>query len=365
MSSPKLKGLFGACNQLFVTIGIFYAYGLGTIADHSSAYQYYHVALTTVGVVAVFELLMLFTSESPRWLYANSRELEGQRVLNFLRGPGANTQKEIRGIQRALERQEDLSCLEGLQEFMHRSVFQPFVLVLMLMLFQQFSGINAAIFYAASIFNDAGVHNASLVSAFAVGGVQIIATLVSVMLVDRLGRKKLLIISSIGMCISSTLLGIEFLISKSICGGDKNATFHVDHPAVCNHNIGWLAILAAILFIVFFSLAWGPIPWLMMSELLPLRVRSMAASITAFFNWSLATLVTFEFQHYAKELSPKFAWWSFAIVMFASVFFIILFLPETKGHSLEEIEDYFKQGHLFSPRFSLKLEHKDKKETAS
>ena len=277
-------------------------------------------------------------------------------MLNLLRGPDANTQKEIRGIQKAQERQEDLSVWELVKEFRHRSVFQPFILVLFLMVFQQFSGINAAIFYAASIFSDAGVPNASLISVFSVGGVQIIATLVAVLLIDKLGRKILLIISSVGMCLSSTLLGIEFLISKSIC---SNSTDHPVHhlPAICNHSVGWLAILGAILFIVFFSLAWGPIPWLMMSELMPLRVRSLAASFATLFNWSLASLVTFEFHTYAERLSPKFAWWSFAVVMLISVFFIILFLPETKGHSLEEIEEYFDQGHLFSPKFSLNVDH--------
>ena len=354
IASPRLKGLFGACNQLFTTIGIFLSLGLGALADNADSFSYFYVSLAILGLIALFEVLMLFTCETPRWLYSIQRNLEANKNLNLLRGQRANISKEIRGIQLALQNQKKLSVKEILMEFKNRSVYHPFLLVLMLMFFQQFSFINAAIYYAATIFQNAGVENAPLVSALSIGGVQIVATVISVILVDLLGRKILLIISSVGMSLSSLVLGIQFLITDTICGGFTGSKTTSDH-AVCQNNIGWLAIVASVIFIVAFSLAWGPVPWLMMSELLPLRVRSLGGSLATFVNWGCATIVTATFQMYADAVTQKFAWWSFALIMLISIVFVILFLPETKGHSLEEIEEYFKQGPILSPRFSLKL----------
>ena len=328
--------------------------GLGAIANNTDGFTYFHVSLVILGLIVLFEVLMLFTCETPRWLYTRKRDLEANKNLNFLRGPKANIQKEIQGIQMALQNRQKLSIKEILLEFKSRSVYQPFLLVLMLMFFQQFSFVNAAIYYSATIFQSAGVANASLVSALSIGGVQIVATIVAVILVDLLGRKVLLIISSAGMSLSSFVLGVQFLITDSICDGTTGSKTTSNH-AVCQNNLGWLAIAASVAFIVAFSIAWGPIPWLMMSELLPLRVRGLAGSIATFANMGFAAIVTAVFQSYVKAVTQKIAWWSFALIMLASIVLVILFLPETKGHSLEEIEEYFKQGHLLSPQFSLKL----------
>ena len=316
-----------------------------------SKFQYFHISLAAVGVTAIFELLMLFTCETPRWLYAQGEASKGLEKLKLLRGPNANVTTEEAAIRAALERQGKLSVKDLFLQFRHRAVYHPFVLVLMLMFFQQFSGINAVVFYAASIYQEAGVKNPTLLSALTIGVSQLIATFIAVVLVDMLGRKVLFIVSSITVCLSSCLLGIEFLITDTICGGATGNGTTSAH-AICHHSIGWLAILAAIGVIIGFSLAWGPIPWLMMSELLPLRVRSLGGSVTTFFNWSCATLITFTFESYASAISPKFAWWSFSIVMLVSVFCVIFFLPETKGCSLEQIEAYFQKSPCLTPGFS-------------
>ena len=353
VATSGLKGLFGACNQLFVTIGVFLTLGLGALANSNNmeTFHYFHISLVAVGIIVISELLLLLICETPRWLYAHGRASEGRKNLKLLRGPNANVTKEEEAIREALERQGKLSLGELFLQFKQRTVFHPFILVLMVMFFQQFSGINAVVFYAASIFKEAGVGDPSLLSAMSIGGAQLVATLIAVILVDKLGRKILLVVSSATMCLSTGVLGIEFLITDTICGGvTGNGT--TSHHALCHHNIGWLAILATIGVIVGFSLAWGPIPWLLMSELLPLRVRSLAGSIATFSNWSFATLITFTFESYVHAVSPKTAWWSFAIIMFVSIFCVVFFLPETTGCSLEQIEVYFQKGPCLSPSFS-------------
>ena len=314
-------------------------------------FHYFHISLAAIGITAISELLLLLICETPRWLYAHGQASEGHKKLKLLRGPNTDVTKEEEAIRAALERQGKPSLGELFLQFKQRGVYHPFILVLMLMFFQQFSGINAVVFYAASIFKEAGVGNPSLLSALSIGGGQIAATFIAVILVDKLGRKVLLVVSSTTVCLSSGVLGIEFLITDTVCGGVTGNGTTSNH-ALCQHNIGWLAILATIGVIVGFSLAWGPIPWVLMSELLPLRVRSLAGSIATFSNWSFATLITLAFESYAHAVSPKIAWWSFSVIMLVSIFCVIFFIPETTGCSLEQIELYFQRGPCFSPSFS-------------
>ena len=347
-ASAKLKGLFGNCNQLFVTIGVFAAYGLGTLN-----LTYFNVALIAAGIIAVFEILMLFTYETPRWLYSKGKDLEGNRVLNILRGPKANVHKEITKIKKVLHRQFTLK--EQVLAFKERATYLPFVIVMMLMFFQQFGGINAAVFYAGPIFTQAGYNpsTSKLITTVAVGLVQIIATFISVVLIDILGRRILLTVSSIGMILSTLMLGIHFFVVKD-CGGClggppkcPNDTHHLELPC-SSDSIGALAVTSYIILIVAFSLGWGPIPWTSMSELLPLKVRALAGSVATLFNWLCAFIVTFSFHDYQTAVTPPFAWWSFCFVLVVALVFVVLFLPEAKGHTLEEIQENFEQGHLLA-----------------
>ena len=324
-------------------------------------------------MVALFEFLMLFTYESPRWLYKkatheiginkSNTEKEANRLLNNLRGPKYDVPKEIRVIKRALQR--NYTVLEQFFELKHRSVYVPFILVLFLMFFQQFSGINAAIFFAGTIFKTAGVNLLpNIITVIAVGLVQVLATLVSVVLVDWRGRKQLLVVSSIGMCLSSALLGINYLLLNQFCCGCfgssdcKNSTncTLTDRPSFCsNPNVGVLAIVSVIIFIVSFSLAWGPIPWTSMSELVPGRVRTLCGSIASVVIWSFAVIITAAFESYSDAVTPKIAWWSFSIIMFVSIFFVVIFIPEVKGHQVEEIEDHFENGKIIAVTCSCSL----------
>lgn len=339
MSSSKQKGIFGNCNQLFITVGILLTYFLG-INFGGYKFHYSDVALVAAGIVALFEILMLTTYETPRWLFSKNSDYDGIRVLKILRGKQFQISKEISSIKTALR--HTYSKKEQLLEFKNRAVYHPFILVVMLMFFQQFSGINAAIFYASQIFSDAGYSDdkANLVTFGAVGCVQVIATLVSVVLVDYLGRRILLITSSIGMVFSSFLLGVYFLVFDEKC--------HMSLQSLnCPRHIEYLAIVSVIIYIVSFSLGWGPIPWSSMSELMPCHVRTLGGSIATLTNWGFATIIIFAFPVYRDLVSPKFTWWTFGIIMGISVVFVALFIPEAKGRSLEEIQEHFENGGAF------------------
>lgn len=358
IASEKLRGLFGASIQLFITIGILLSYGLGAVSDGHNAFHYHHIALIAAGFVLIFEILMVFVKETPRWLVAHGKQIEANRVLNILRGPDANVPGEIESIEDAMG-QEGFSVLEFFRQIRHRSVYWPMILSLLLMFFQQFSGINAAVFYAGSILDQAELSNPTITAALAVGVVQVIATLIGVVLIDLLGRKILLLGSSIGMCLSSALLGVYFLILNDTCHGclGVNCTDlgnHNDSSPCSDKHFGYLAVFSIAFFIISFSIAWGPIPWLSMSELVPTRVRGVVGGIVTFVNWTFASIITLCFSKYADAVTPKFAWWSFSIVMFVSIFFVTLLLPETKGLRIERIQENFEEGRFLSPSFMVK-----------
>ena len=318
----------------------------------------------------VFQFAAIFIPETPRWLFSHGKDARGERVLRLLRGSRANVASEREGIKKTIEKDQDTTLLLRVLAFRRRSVMIPFVLVLFLMFFQQFSGINAVIFYAGSIFEEAKVKNPQLINALTVGLVQIFATLVSVFAVDRVGRKVLFILSSSFMLISSLMLGTHFLILNVICKGciGSNCTQHITAdnttgtlPSVCDStHFSGLAITATIVFIIAFSFGWGPIPWSSMSELLPLTVRGLAGSMATFVNWTFATIVTAFFESYAKRVTPTGAWWSFALISAISLVFIVLFLPETKNRQLEEIEDHFEEGHILAVSCGRRREDEDK-----
>lgn len=330
IASAKLRGLFGNCNQLFITIGVFIADLFG-VSFNGYIVPYWVVALCMAFLVFVFEVLMLFTYETPRWLFSKGKEFEGIHVLKVLRGPNANISKEIDRIRHSVRK--TYSFREQLIEFKNRSVYLPFIIVLFLMFFQQFSGINAAVFFASTIFTEMKFtpEVANLIALGAVGATQIIATFIAVILVDFLGRRILLLASGFGMAVSSLMFFVFFIFD------DKY-----------NRTIGPLGIVGMVVFIASFSLAWGPIPWSMMSELLPNRVRSLAGSIATFTNWTFAAIVTVAFNDYQKKITPEFAWLSFAIIMVGSIVFVFLFVPETKGRTLEEIQEHFEEGQIFA-----------------
>ncbi len=302
-------------------------------------FRYSYIALVAAGFVALFEVLMLTTYETPRWLFKENLDYRGIQVLKVLRGPQFQVSTEIDEIKAGLRR--TYSAKEQIFEFKNRCVYHPFILVILLMFFQQFSGINAAIFYASSIFSNAGfgVDQANLVTFGAIGGVQVVATLVSVFLVDSLGRRKLLIISSVGMVVSSLTLGVYYFIFDKQC----NDSLKDDN---CPKDIEFLAIASVIVFIISFSLGWGPIPWSSMSELLPDQVRTLGGSMATFANWLFAAIITLMFPSFSDRVTPKLAWWTFSVIITVGGVFVVLFLPEAKGRSLKEIQEHFETGKV-------------------
>lgn len=192
-----------------------------------------------------------------------------------------------------------------------------------LMFFQQFSGINAVIFYTNDIFTSAGSNISPVIATIIVGVVQTIATYISSLLVDKAGRKILLLQSCVIMGICLIILGVYFKLK-------------VDGYQVA--SIGWLPLLCMVLFIVSFSMGFGPIPWMMMSELFPVEFRGGATGVTVITNWMLVFVVTLCFPIMKDAIGIYSCFWFFACIMVLCVFFVLFVIPETKGKSISQIQ---------------------------
>lgn len=315
VSTKSLRGLLGSFVQLSITIGILLAYVLG-------AYQKW-TTFALLGVIpsALTFFAMMFVPETPRWLLMKNQKADALRALMMLRGPHVDVEDECRDIEEGFDSQEAFS----LSELKKPEYFRPLMVSVAIMFFQQFSGINAVMFYAESIFKSAGFEESSKPSII-VGAVQVIATFIACLLMDKAGRRNLLMLAGIIMMLTCMSFGWYYYILKS-----GKPTGLVTH----------LPMLSLVIYIAGFSLGWGPIPMLVMSEIFPAKARGTASGIAIFAVWIFAFIITKEFVVMQEMIGQAQTFWFFGLCCFCGVVFVYKNLPETKGKSLEDIELYF------------------------
>lgn len=325
-ANPSRRGFLGAGFQLAVVIGVLLTYISGK-----------YVSWAYLAVInCIFPILLLIgmclVPETPFWLIKRGRISEATEANVFLHGLDAaqhmNVEISVSSVNSDGLQSESNTL--SLKEFRKSHVIRPIVLSLCLMFFQQFSGVNALLFYTTTIFTSSGSSSLHPNDAtILVGTVQVVATLVACLIIDRAGRKLLLIISSIGCGLSILLLSIYHFI-----GDSKGQDFL--------HSFSWIPILSLICYMIAFSLGLGPMPWLLMGEILPSHVKSVASGLCSSFNWMCAFFVTQMFSNMIDTLHESGTYCLFSIVCFLCSVFVILFLPETKGKSLIEIESLFR-----------------------
>lgn len=310
-SKPSARGFLGSGYQLTVAVGILLSYIVGKYLAWS--WLAFHCTIYPV----IFLVLMCFMPESPQWLIKRGKFSDATDAMLFLYGndqaladPTAQSHEENRFHY---------------SEIIQSHILKPFILSLVLMFFQQFSGINAVMFYTVKIFvasgSDIDPHTATII----VGSVQVVFTLVACLLTDKSGRRILLIISGSVMALSFGLMSLYYFLKK------ENG-----------NEYGWMPILSIITFVAAYSIGYGPLPWVLLGELIPTKVKGSASAISAAFNWLCAFIVTKEFDDILRILNEDGTYLMFGLICFVAVIFVILFLPETKGKSVQEIENIFR-----------------------
>ena len=312
VAPPKIRGARVSVNQLAIVTGILMSYFVSWILVGAGASNWRWMFATGAIPAVVFFLFVLGVPESPRWLVKQGRESEASTILTRLNGPEI-AKSELVNIKETL-------TLEGgsLKELLQPGFRTALFIGIFLAVFQQITGINAVIYYAPRFFEAAGLARSSAILQSAlIGVVNVVFTLVAIALVDRLGRKPMLMVGSAGMGLSFILLGAAF----------KFQLFS-----------GSLILLFTLLYIAFFAMTLGPIVWVVIAEIFPTRIRGRAMAIATVALWLADFAVSLTFPVIADKLHESFAFWLYAGMCLINFVFIWAVLPETKGKSLEEIE---------------------------
>ena len=313
MSPPDIRGLLVAMNQLMITVGILLSYVVGYAFAGSENWR----AMLLLAVVPAIVLLvgMIFMPESPRWLVANRSPERARNVLRRIRGT-SDVEDELEDIEQA-ERQEEAGWRELLQPWL-----RPLLVVGILLNFLgQASGINTVIYFAPTIFETTGFEaSASILATTGIGVVNVLMTIVGMSLVDRAGRKTLLLFGLVGMALSLGVLGLAFLL-QGLSGA-----------------VGYVALACLVVYIASFAVSVGVVIFIIPSEIFPLKVRGSAMSICLLTNWGSNFAIATVFLTLLDVLGRSATFWLFTFMCVVFWLFTFFFIPETKGRSLEEIE---------------------------
>jgi MFS transporter, SP family, arabinose:H+ symporter len=325
VSPAHLRGRMVSINQLTIVIGISLAYYsnyfLLPIVEMAWRWMFAAEAIPSF----IFMVSLFIIPESPRWLVARNNESEALRILNRIADADfANT--ELSEIQESLKDHKPAILKDAFQK-KYRYIL---LMGIFLAVFQQWSGINVIFFYAPDIFAKArlGIDDA-LFQTTLIGVINIVFTLIAMRVIDKIGRKLMMLIGSAGMAICYIVIGILF------------STGQTD---------GIWMITALMITPAFFAFGLGPTVWVVISEIFPNRIRGVAMSVATFSLWSACYLLTLTFPIFVELFNASNTFWLYAVICIAGVIIIKIYLPETKGVSLEELErKLVKTPHRFSP----------------
>ncbi|GEP87055.1 sugar porter family MFS transporter [Staphylococcus cohnii] len=312
MAPTEQRGSLSSLNQLMITIGILSSYLINYAFTPIEGWRW------MLGLAVLPSLILLigvaFMPESPRWLLEHRSEKAARDVMKL-------TFKESEIDKEIADMKEINAISESTWNVLKSPWLRPTLIIgSVFALLQQIIGINAIIYYAPTIFSKAGLGNAtSILGTVGIGTVNVLITIVAIMIIDKIDRKRLLVIGNIGMVASLLIMAILVW------------TIGIQSSA-------WIMVACLTLFIIFFGFTWGPVLWVMLPELFPMRARGAATGIAALVLSIGSLLVAQLFPILTDVLSVEQVFLIFAAIGVCALIFVIKYLPETRGRSLEEIE---------------------------
>ncbi len=318
VSPPKVRGGLVSFNQLAIVTGILTAYLVNYAFQNVDGNWRWMLGLAAVPGAAL-TVGMLMVPHTPRWLMHAEREEEATEVLIRLRDgdPDADVDGELDEIKEAEEAESGATVRD-----LVKPALRPVVMVgLALAVFQQLVGVNTVIYYAPTILADTGLSTgSSLAATVLVGVTNLVFTIVAVMLLDRVGRRPLLLTGTAGLLVALVVLAVYFS-SQSL-----------------QDSAGYLALVGLMIFIASFAIGLGPVFWLMISEIFPVGVRSAAMAVCTIANWGANFLVAQTFLTLTALITAQGVFFLYAGMATISLAFFTWRVPETKNRSLEEIQ---------------------------
>ncbi len=311
---PRVRGGLVSLNQLAITAGILVSYlidyGLSGSGDWRLMF-----GLAVIPAAALF-VGMLFQKESPHWLIRQGRDDEARAVLRRVRYDDGEIDAEVREVH-------EVSRQQGSYRDLISPRVRPLVMVgVLLAVFQQITGINTVIYYAPTLLQGAGLgNNAALLANVVNGAVNVGMTIVAIWLLDKVGRRPLLLSGTAGMAVGMAIVGCSFLGGSDLKGG-----------------LAITAIIGLLIYTGSFAVGLGPVFWLLIAEIYPLRIRGAAMSVASMANWGANFVVTVSFLTLLSAISGVGVFFLFGFLTLVALAYFWRKVPETKGRSLQEIE---------------------------
>jgi sugar porter (SP) family MFS transporter len=331
ISPPKIRGRLVALYQFAITIGILIAYfanawllknaqegavNTGGTIELIFITEVWRAMLGSETIPAfLFFILVLAIPESPRWLVLRGKEKSARNTLTLING-NETAEKQLVSIRETID-QESAS----IGKMIRQGFLFPLVIGSLLALSSQLSGINAIIYYGPTILNEAGFKiGEALGGQVIIGVVNVLFTILAIWKIDQMGRRPLLITGLSGMLFFLVAVGVMFFAG-------------VDN--------GILMLIPILGFIAFFAFSYGPVVWVLLSEIYPTRFRGRAMSVATLILWGGNVFVGQFVPWSLENLKPSGTFWAFALMTIPALYIAVRLLPETKGKSLEEIEKYW------------------------
>lgn len=337
ISPARIRGTLVSMFQLLITVGLLAAFlSDSVIADDTDSSCWRDMFY--VGVIPALILLigMLFLPESPRWLLSKGRDVEALEVMEKIEDPAVIEEEMGRMKEDIAQTSQEMSFAET---FGQKWMFFPLMLAVLIMFFQQAVGINTVIYYGPSIFQKSGFGSgeAAVMAQVSVGVVNVLFTIASLFLIDKLGRRKLFFLGMAGMVVTLLMIACSFVYLEDM-----------------GTNGRYVIVVSMLLYIAFFAVSMGPLGWLIITEVFPIKVRGVGSSIGSLANWGFNSLIVWTFYKSINGFTNCFGgnetfgtagvFCMFAVIAMIGILWGYFFLPETKGKMLEDIEKHWKSG---------------------
>ncbi len=322
--APKqMRGTLVSLYQWAITAGILFSYVING-AFASAVYNWRWMLFAGVFPGIVLLVGMSFLGDTPRWLVSKNRDEEAKKIYRKIE-PSENADVAVAEIKETLKTEGGSDKKIRFKKWM----IMPFVVGIGIMFAQICTGINTIIYYAPTIFKIAGFDsNANAIYATAgIGLINFLMTIIAIFFTDKLGRKPLLYVGLTGVMLSLLGLGCAFHFA-SILGA----------------SLKWVAVGSLAFYIICFAFSLGPVGWIIVSEVFPLKIRGLAMSLCTVANFAFNFFVVGSFPVLINRVGGAYTFWMFAFVSLLCIIFVYFFVPETKGISLEQIESNWIKG---------------------
>ena len=321
VAPPAFRGALVFLNQLAVTFGILVSYGVDYLLTSTPEGWRWMLGLALIPALAL-GIGMLRMPNSPRWLVMRNRATDAKNVLVKIRATSA-VDAELQDIENSLK----IEGSSNWSDLVKPALRLPLIIGIGIAIFQQITGINTVIYYAPTIIEGAGIKSnaVSILGTTGIGFINFLFTIIGMHFIDRAGRRPLLLISLLGMAISLAGLALAFQLPE------------------LRQSLGIAVIIILMAYVAAFAIGLGPVFWLLISEIYPDNIRAKAGSVATIANWGSNFIVALVFPILVGAIGQGNSFWVFAVLTLLAIVFVYFLVPETKGRSLDQIQQELVQ----------------------